>query len=431
MKQAKDVDALIIDHGMFAPLALRLAREFNCVGYYCDATSDLFPRPDRAMIGTGYEDQGVYRVTDLFKAIAEADLIITPDCYSGDLLDHCRDVLKKPCWGAGAGEELELNRQHAKDVLKAAGLPYNPTVEVLGVKALRAHMQKHPDKVIKLSRWRGIAETFKYKNYDLMQPKIDEIAHRLGPFQEQMKFYVEDVIESVTEPGYDGYTVDGKFPTTAIVGYEVKDKGGIAAVLPYRSVFAGLRAINAGLARCLSDCRYRGFFSSEARVSKDGKCYPIDLTMRHATPMGEIYQELYSNLGEIIWAGAHGDLVEPKATAKYAAQVMLSSTWAKRFHQPIYYPEKIAPWVKLYNSCMVDDQCYVIPQEQADLKEIGSVVGTGNTVKEAIDACKKNASQVEGYLVECHDSDLDEAEDVIAKGEKAGIPFGTSTLKAA
>lgn len=421
-KDVSKIRACVIDHGLFYSFAERLARTFADVTYFVEPTEELFPLPNKAMIGEGFDD--VRRVHDLYKAIREADLIITPDVFHGPLLNHCRDDLGKACWGAGSGEEFELDRWLAKQTLKDAGLPYNPTDQVEGIAALRKYFQKHENKVLKLSRWRGIGETFKHKNYDLSKPKIDEMAYRLGPWQELITFYVEDVIESETEPGYDGYCVDGQFPSTAIVGYEVKDKSGVSSVVPYTQVYKGLRDINDALSPHFKKLRYRGPFSTEARVSKDRKCFPTDLTCRHATPMGEIVQELIKNLPLAVWRGANGFLEEPEWSARYAAQVMITSTWAERDHQPLYYPEKISQWVKPYNCCRLDGVTHIIPQDAAHLKEIGSVVGIGNTIDQAITNCKRHAEQVEGYLVCANTSDLDEAAAVIAKGEKAGVRFG-------
>lgn len=779
MKTVSRAKVCFADHGLFLPFAQRLARDFGEVSYWCPSTEDLFPTPNRAMVGEGLP--GIRRVLDLYRAIKECDLVVCPDVFQAPLVGLCRE-LGKPVWGAGESEELELDRWYGKQLLKTAGLPYNPTIELTGIAALRKYVQTHPDKVVKLSRWRGVSETFRYKNYDLIQPKIDEMAYKLGPFQEMMKFYVENVIESVTEPGMDTFTVDGQFPKNTVCGYEVKDKAYIGAVMPYESIYPGLRAINTALAPTFKRDKYRGFFSTEARVSKDHKCYPIDLTCfsadtevltsegwklfsslsgsekictlnpvnrvieyqpilnqtaywfdgemvlisnkerglellvtpnhsvwasrrtkdavlkeyradslisglmiprtglwvglepefhavpaysntwrsgknntrvydrdsvripirdwlkflaiflsegfvhngyqvhltqtkfkdafreilsalpfkftesadtftisdvqlskhlegfgprnvrgipsyvkhlsagliqifldayvlgdgttaragrgrlasttsartandlqelflkagscanikvvtekgspvkisngkyttkhdalqirelpvqnafyldgqstsrgkkyitnvpysgmvydievpnhvlyvrrkgkpcwsgncRHPTPAGEPSHELIKNLGDIVWAAANGIMVEPVYAGKFAAQIMLTSGWAEQDVQPVFFPEKIANSVKLYNACAVDGQTYIIPQDNAHLKEIGSVVGIGDTLQQAIDKCKEYAEQVEGYLIECDAKDLDEATHVIDEGQKAGVTFGSEQRK--
>ena len=66
---------------------------------------------------------------------------------------------------------------------------------------------------------------------------------------------------------------------------------------------------------------YRGFFSSEVRIT-GGKGYPIDLTARAGSPPSRLYQNVMTNLAEVIWYGAGGILIEPEYEAPWGAEVL-------------------------------------------------------------------------------------------------------------
>ena len=410
---------LIADHGLFVSWAHRLARDFGRVEYWTPSLDDLFPTARKSLIGEGFSD--IKRVQDFFEAAKRADLIIFADVYFGDLLEHCRNDMNKRCWGAGAGEHLELERWKTKKLLEKAGLPTQNTERLIGIQALRDYLKENDDKYVKVSRYRGIGETWHHLTYRLSEAKLDEMEHQIGMQKYIMPFLVEDAIDCEAEPGWDGFIVDGASSKTVIVGWEVKDKAYIGRVVEQKNICAGLVDINNALKSYFESHKYRGWFSSEGRITKDGKCYPIDLTTRSATPAGESYQELYSNWAEIIWRGADGDVIEPKPVAKFASQVMMRSSWAERDWQNIYFPEKIRPWVKLYNACQIKNRLAIIPQEAAHLAEIGSVVGIGDTPDEVRRMVKLHAELIEGYRIEIDVAALDDAEDVMEKSKKMKV----------
>lgn len=410
---------LVADHGLFQSWAHRLARDFGEVLYWTPALDDLFPTARKALIGDGFQD--IKRVQNFFEAAKRADLIIFTDVYFSDLLEHCRNDLGKRCWGAGAGEELELERWKAKQLLKKQGLPTQYTERVIGLDNLRYYLQENDDKYVKVSRYRGIGETWHHITYRLSEAKLDEMEHQIGMQKYIMPFLIEDSIDCESEPGWDGFIVDGASSKTAIIGWEIKDKAYIGRAIEQKDICAGLLDINAALESYFKSHKYRGWFSSEGRITKDGTCYPIDLTTRSASPAGESYQEMYSNWAEIIWRGAEGDVVEPKLAGKFGGQVTIKSAWAERDWQNIYFPEKIRPWVKLYNSCQIKGRLAIIPQESAHLSEIGTVVGIGDTPDEVRRAVKLHSGLIEGYQIEVNVSALDDAEDVMEKSKKMKV----------
>jgi hypothetical protein len=278
---------------------------------------------------------------------------------------------------------------------------------------LRKHLQKHPRQVVKISKLRGLTETFTADDYDLIKIKLDEIEHKLGGNSEAQEFVVEDKIEAITESGYDGWNIRGVFPQTSVVGYEIKDSGSVSKVTEYDSLPPEVVETNEKLAPVLQEYGYQGFISTEIRVTEDS-FYPIDFTCRAASPCGENLQELFSNMGEVVEAGAHGEIVEPVPVAKFAAQAMIRSDFAEDNWLPIYIEPKVRNNFKLYHSCIIDGQEFVVPTG-IDMVELGTVVATGNTIDEAIKNCEALAKKIEGYQVHCDTKVLEEAKEEMEK----------------
>lgn len=424
MNDLSSKSVLIVDQGLFWPLAQRLKREFGRVGYFCDWKRG-FPTAHEFDIGTGFDD--VERIAQFWDKVDEFDLICFPDILQGDLQLHLRKC-GHLVWGSGKGEELELYRNYFKRMLKAVGLPVQPYRVITGIDGLREYLQQRGDKFVKLSLLRGITETFGVKKFWMSEARIDELEHTLGMRKRTTEFMVEDEIETNIECGIDTICVDGNFPSIAASGVEVKDVAYGAVVQDYADLPEGIQLVNERISPVLAKYQYRNFWSTEIRVAKDGTPYFIDPTCRHPSPAGECEHELWGNLGEMMWHGASGDLVDPVPTAKYAVQAIIFGERAKESWQGIAFPEKYRANVKLYFHCRIDGHDYVIPQTTAKMNEIGSVVATGNTLKEAADKCREIAETIEGDKIHVH---TDRIQDVLAEFgdmEKKGMSLKPANI---
>ncbi len=321
-------------------------------------------------------------------------------------------------------EELELDRWKCKELLREVGLPVQPVRRIVGMDSLRKYLQKNEDKAIKISRTRGDGETWVHQNYDLSETKLDSMEAKLGAKKFIQEFIVEDLVESELEVGFDGYCIDGKFPQLTMFGFEIKDRCLIDAVVEYDDLPEEVKMVNDKLSPVLKEYKYRGFFSTEIRIGKDdGLPYLIDLTCRAPIPSGEIQQEIITNWGEIMWNGAAGILTDPYCDAKFGSEVILSSEFAGQNWLPIRYPDKIDRWVKLFNHCLIEGVHYAVPQTQ-EFDQVGAVVGIGDTVEEANDACKSHCEDVKAYKLEAPCESLEEAVVEIEAGENNGVVFG-------
>jgi hypothetical protein len=412
----KNKTALVYDNGLFIEIAIRLAKDFGRVLYYMP-WSNGYPKSNALLVGRGVP--GIERIDSIWPYIDEADVFVFPDIYDGALQVYLEKIGKR-VWGARMGEELELFRADSKKHQKSLGIDIGPWKLVKGVDKLREHLEKNDDQWVKISRTRGDAETFHSKTYELTKPKIDELEHNLGAKAKIMEFICEEAINDAVEVGYDGYTIDGKFPKNCMFGIEVKDRGFVMKTAKYDDLPEQIRGMNDKLVPTFRDYGYRGFWSTELRVTKDGRAFSIDPCARAGSPPSELYMLMVENWGDIIWHGANGELVEPVFKAKWGAELLLISDWGDTHFQPLKFPPSIREHVKLRYTAVIDGTYYVVPQESAH-PEIGAVVACADTMDGAISEVKKIAEKVQGFYVETRPDALDDAEQEFARLKEFGV----------
>jgi hypothetical protein len=417
LKPLNEITAMVVDHGLFVETALRLARDYKKV-YYCCPNVSPFPKMNVSYIGYGME--GIALCDSIFGPHFDSvDLFVFPDLGFGPEQAYLEGI-GKAVWGARMGEEMETERVAMKKAMAKLGLPVGPYSVIVGISRLREYLKTHENVYVKISRYRGEFESFKSENYKIIEPKIDKLENELGALKNIAEFIVEDELPDKVEIGYDAYTVDGAFPKNILAGIEVKDKAYVGAFRPYKDFPAAIATINAAIAPLLKSYGYRGQMSTEIRVGKDKKPYLIDMCCRQPNPPGVLCLEMYSNFPDIVLQGAHGKPIDPVPSGKFGVQVTISSEFAFDGYQPIYFDEKYRQYVKLHNACKIEGVYYIIPQEYG-LKEIGSVIGYGDTLEAAIAMCKKVAETVHGFKVEVLTGALDDAEAELEKSEKMGV----------
>lgn len=417
MKDPKDVVCLVVDNGLFCELAIKLAKTYKKVYYYVPWES-AFPRLNLARIGHGIPELEL--VDSIYGPhYDEIDLFCFPDIYFGWEQEH---LIKdgKTVWGSRLGECLELQREGMKQILMELGMPVGKFWHIKGMANLRDFLKDHPNVYVKTDRYRGTFETFHSINYDLVEPKLDEVEWSLGRFKDLIEFTVEAALEDRVEFGTDAWTIDGKFPSKLISGLEIKDCGFASVFKDYKSLPEPLTRFNDKMVPVFEAYGYRGFFSTEIRIGKDHQPYMIDFCARAPSPPNELYQEQYKNLAECIWAGANGEVIDPEPVAKYGAEIMLHSSFADKNWQPLQFPEEIRDFVKLRNIYKDDRGYFVVPQSTG-LPEIGAVVGLGDTLEEAFDHALENAELVEGYYLEGKTGAIEQVKEQIEKMDKLGL----------
>ena len=167
---------------------------------------------------------------------------------------------------------------------------------------------ENDDKWVKISKFRKHFETFHHYDFDSSQKKLDDISTDLGPLKDIAEFVVVDNIPAIVEEGIDAYSVDGQLPDKMFTGTEIKDIAYAGAIVDSSQLSAGNQKVNAQFQQLLEQYDHRGFFSTEVRTTENGQNYFIDPCMRLGYPPNALYQEIYTNLGDIIWQGANGEI---------------------------------------------------------------------------------------------------------------------------
>jgi hypothetical protein len=418
---------LVYDSGLNVGLANALTRYFGEVIYFT-TWSRAFPSMTEVVSGHGYD--GVRRATDFWNHVNDVDLFVFPDCYNGDVQVYL-DSIGKRVWGSRKGANLELCRWNTKDLMKSVGLPLNPCERVRGLNELRSLLKKKTNCFVKISSWRGDMESWHHINYELSEPRLDELAFRLGPVQHMAYFIVEDAIETEIEVGYDGIFT-GSWPNFAMQGYEKKDCGLLASVMPYEELPEEVREVNEKLEPFLRENKYRNFLSTEIRIGEDSLPYLIDVTSRTPIPSSSIQIANYKNLPDILWHGAAGESVPIEYRAKFGAEAMIYSEWAHKHWMTVKVDEDVQPYVNLFNSVNLGKEIEAVIPSFQDLavigNEVGSVIGLGDTLEEAIEECREHAKGIEGMGIETKVDAFESLLPQIEEAQKKGIKFSDEPI---
>lgn len=422
--KTKDVTACVVDYGTFICLAEKLAETYKKVYYYTPTSQEFYSITDLVK-ADGLSN--VERVFDIFapEFLEEVDLFIFPDIGYGGLQNHLRH-LGKAVWGSMGADALECIRTEFLNVLEKLGLPVIHTEKVIGLTALREHLEDVENKWIKVDKYRGNMETWHHLDMEHSAQELDRLAIEFGGMKETVNFVVQDYIETDIETGYDGWCVDGQFPEQSFQGYEKKDELYLGSVLATDQLSEQIKLINSAMAPVLKEYSYRNFFATEIRV-KDDVPYFIDPTLRMPGMTGEQLTETCANLAEVIWCGAHGILIEPKFKYKFAASATLhfKTKNAKDGWMLLKVPEKIKQWVKLSHHVQLEDMHHFPPK---DNNELGLIIGVGDTIQDAIKMVVKNVEAMKPEPVYCELDGYTELLNDIKEAKKYGIFFTSDPL---
>jgi hypothetical protein len=417
LKDTGDVTAMVVDYGLFTDLAARLAREFKRVLYYVPWEAS-YPRMHPAHIGYGVD--GLELVESLFGPWYEdVDVFIFTD-LGFPHLQTWLETQGKRVWGARTAEELEICREGMHGLLKRLDLPCPEYASVTGIDALRSHLMGRSNAWVKISKWRGHFETFFVEDYAVARPILDEIEHDMGPLADIAAFMIEDDLPGRIEAGTDGITVDGQLPRRVLTGIEVKDRAYAGRIMDWAEIPEPVRRFDEAIAPTLAAYGYRGFYATEVRIGRDQAPYLIDFCARVGSPPSELWQEMYLNLGDMVWKGANGILVDPVPAARFGCEVMIGSRMPDSDWQSVCFPEHVRDHVKLRNVAKIGDCYYLVPQNM-NIPDFGAVLGMGDTLDEAIREAKDIAAQIDGSAAYVDTSALDDVRGELRKMRDLGL----------
>ena len=409
--------AIVYDRGgLYLYCAEKLAEKYKKVMYYL-ADADAYPTSQKHTIGAGVPK--VKRIHDFWKFIDEADIVYFWDCYDGEL-QHWLRSKGYTVFGSGRGEQVEIDKIYFLELLEELGQPCAKTYLAEGMDDLCEYLKKHDGETLFLKNLhRGDFESRKFSSMVQSRPFLDDLKKRLGSASDTLEVLVQHKIDAVCEVGYDGFQVDGQFTNNCIVGYEIKDKGFVGKV--FKETPQIIKGTNDAFADTFSKLGYRGNYSTELRVTKDGIPFYIDATCRVPSPPGELICEIYENWAEATYQIACGLLPELKPKAKFGAEIILTSGWHDEHELHVKFPSKYKQNIKLKNHTIRDGEYYCIPNGNGAF--FGSVVAYADSLEEAIEKVLSIAESVEADECEFDNTLFDKAREAIEAGEKFGIKY--------
>ena len=138
----KDKTCVVYDKGLFFEVALRLARDFGCVYYFCEAFNDPFPKSNIDYIVKCYNN--VIRIDKFWPIVEQADndwVFFFPDIISTDVQEKL-DKEGYSVVGSQSGVKYEFDRILTKEKLEQYGLDVPERERIIGIDALREYLQK-------------------------------------------------------------------------------------------------------------------------------------------------------------------------------------------------------------------------------------------------------------------------------------------------
>ena len=405
----KDKTVCVFDTGSFTSIAPRLAKEFGRVLYFSPWEGNGFPESKFAKVGTGIP--GVERIDSIWDYADgdEVDLFVFTDVYYRAEQELLRRMGKN-VWGSARTSWLERNKLAFYQWVDKEEMPIPETNEEIGIDNLAKNIK--PDEYIKISEYRGDLETLKYYDKERSQFRLDELKLNLSPFDKTYPALRQKKVEG-TEIGGDSYTVNGQYPKHYLYGLEDKDRYYFGKIVPYAKLPEQIQYVDEKLSKVFEEEQTRTHFSHEMRIDKNGEPFFTDFTGRFPNPPYQLHLKMVKNLGEIMYYGSQGIMIEPEYEAKFGVVAIFRSPTAEGFNLPIKVPEKIQEWVMPMNLAMIDGEMVSVNLNKID--ECGAVVGIGDSLWEARDHCEENAEEVKADGLEI---DVPTKEDIEKKLEE-------------
>jgi len=414
------------DYGLFGEVALMIARETGARVLYNLPNKSAFPLSSLSLVCKNFGDVEVIPDREGGKDFEDYEEEIDAYIYM-DIMDGAEQMKLrregKRVWGSGYSDKLEINRKLYRELQKKLGIPAPPTKFVYGIKNLRKELQERGDKEcwVKISLYRGDFETFHSFGWKTSEEIIEKWEYQLGPKKDDIWFLVEDPVEpDGVEPGYDGAFVNGEFLNPSAYGYEEKGAAYIGRICRLEQMPKPIQWLLEKHVDLLEEYGLQGNCSFELRIGKRGIPHSIDPCMRGGSPPTECIIEGFSNWPEVMFAGGDGDVVQLKPRAKYMALARVISSEAIDNWLTVDFPESIRRWIKFRNTTNANDKYQVRPSK---MDTVASVVGLGDTPKEAAEEVKLHAKDIHGTGVSVLTDDLEKVLETIERGKKVGINF--------
>lgn len=405
-------------------IARRLAQSFGKVYYHAQPCERAFQVIRECCVGVGVGD--IIRTGKPLspQKLAEVDLWVFPDVLHSDK-QALLESLGKPVWGSHDADSLELDREKHLAVLKETGLAVPDYHICIGITELRDYLRDKEDQYIKISRFRGDMETKHWRDWDQDHGYLDWLAVKFGPFAEELHWIVFPSINTDLEIGGDTYCIRGQWPNVMLSGLEAKDKSYFGSVTPTDEMPEQIQEILESFGPILGKLGMCNQWSMEDRVLGD-EHYFIDPTPRLGLPSSASQLSLWTNFPEIVWAGAHGELLEPEYDDLFSMEVALCACGKKEMWTDVAIPDELRPHIMIGGCCEKDGIVSFPPDDSHD-EEIGWLHAQGKTPIETLARLREYAKALPEGL-HANLASLAEIIEEVDSAEAEGIPVTNAPM---
>ena len=395
MKEYKDKSVVFIDGaGLFVSWAEKIGAAFG-KRYYFHNEIGIHPSFVKSLVGLGlfdYQPESIFERTKDYD-YTKIDLFVFLDnCYiwEAELLKS----MGKRVFSCFQSEYLEMNREFAIKKMKEVGLPTIPTEFPHGFEELKELLEQNEHKFIKVSRYRDVFESFEHEDYDQSEQFILKKQSELGlAASSTIDLLVQDIIDSEIEIGATTVCIDGQFPNVACQDIEIKDRLAIGKLVDWKDLIPQVRDSFEKPAEYFEETGCRMIVSNETRIGKkDHKGYTIDWTMRIPSPCGGIFLNLITNLPEVFWKGAEGEVVEFEFEHRYGIELVFGDHEFPDSETRIEFEKKYSDNVKIYFHYRIDKKDYAAPV--TGWETLGTIVCVGDSIEECEEELRKVVKEI-------------------------------------
>ena len=364
-----------------------LADAGNEVYYYTDYVSS-FPSFDDYASGVGIDN--IKKIHNPFTMIDKVDKILTFDVYYGDLFEYLRKQ-GKDVFGGGVACQLELDRKLLKNTLKILKIPTPDYDVVKGFRNIKSPA------IVKLSYFRGSAETFLIQNEADKEAVINKLYREFGNYIDVMEFIVEKPIDTKNfiEIGIDAFFNEG-FVFPMLLGLEYSKGCYIGRVVEkLTDLPKPMQQTMLALETALKKMNYKGMISTEEFVNiKTGEHYFLDITVRGAYPLSLAYPYWITNYADVLLKDA-----KPKYKAKYVVAVPFSIEETKYQFVNVSFPENDKRYQ--FEALMKIKNKYSLPKQEQPVQGVVCEAFTSyNSTAAIFNTMQDLLSQVKAYSLQ-------------------------------
>lgn len=422
MKDVREITVTVVDFGSFISLSEKLAETCAHVNYHAPMEREFRDIDDEII---GYGIPKIHKIESFMEPdIVEAtDLYVFPDIGYGGEQRYLKSI-GKPVWGSMGADEQERLRTRFVDTIKRIGLPVVESVKIRGLDNLCNYLKDKKDLWIKVNEFRNNMETWHHQDWFHSEPTLRRLYIKFAAAPDLVWFVVQKNLPGATEIGYDGLNVDGWFPDSSYQGYEKKNELYLGARTDYDKLPEEVRLVNEKFSPVLEEHGFRNFFATEIR-NFEGTPYFIDPTIRMPGQTGEQLLETMTNLPDVIWKGAHGELIQPEWAADFAASATLNYKGDLEDVKHIRVPDDARRWVKLCRYRQRGDE-YIFPANKRE--DVGVVIGMADDIMATIESVKENFEAIGDESLSVKLEGFKDLLEDIQKAEKEGIEFTDRTV---